>query len=121
MLAPRHFSGGVAVNSMKAIRCSLPRGRPYDDRALALAKRLIPDLPSWLNPPTSEKRWMILWAAIGMELAEKESEFGWGPGRRPGSKNKQLALSPLPDALRKRRQRQRGGLRLVDLIRWDKK
>jgi hypothetical protein len=86
---------------------------------LALAKRLIPDLP--LNPPTSEKHWMMLWAAIGMELAESEREFGWGPGRRPGSKNKQLALSPTSDAARKRRQRQRRALRLIDLIKWDKK
>jgi len=70
---------------MKAKKCALPRGTLYDDRALALTQRLIQDLPHWLNPPASEKQWMILWAAIGMELAEKEPEFGWGPGRRPGS------------------------------------
>jgi hypothetical protein len=90
---------------MKPIRQTLPRGAPYDERALALAKRLIPDLPPWLNPPASEKRWMILWAAIGMELAEKEPEFGWGPGRRPGSKSAFQQKIVTPAAVRQRRSR----------------
>jgi hypothetical protein len=85
---------------------TLPRGTPWDDRAPVLAKRLIPDLPSWLDPPTSEKQWMMLWAAIGMELAEKEPEFGWGPGRHLGSVNKEpLAYTENAQTRYKRRVR----------------
>jgi hypothetical protein len=99
----------------------LPRGIGYEERALALAKRLGLDVPS---EPLTDAQWLALWAAIGkvllpikppeprtlqtlcadagMYLAElTEPEF------RPGDKNKQLALSPTRDALRKRRQRQR--------------
>ena len=79
----------------------------WDDRAVVLAKRLIPDLPSWLNPPTTEKRWMMLWACISQELAEKEREFGWGPGRHEGSVNKKLAETDNPQTLYKRRVRKR--------------
>gem|GEM_PF-5600435 len=55
-----------------------------------------------------------------MELAEKKPEFRWGPGRHPGSKNKQLAPahSLTPEGRRKRQQRQ--PKKLIDLIRWDK-
>jgi hypothetical protein len=90
---------------MKTAKHALPRGTPYDERTLALARRLVPELPLWLNPPRSEKHRMMLWAVIGMELAEKEPEFGWGPGRRPGSSNKELAPTSSKDVLRKRRQR----------------
>jgi hypothetical protein len=83
---------------------TLPRGTPYDERAVILARRLIADLPSSLNPPTSEKQWMILWASIGQELAEKEPEFLWGPGRRPS--NRSYSLSPNKDAIRQRRHRE---------------
>ena len=81
-----------------------PIGTPRDDRAITLAKRLIPDLPSWLNPPASEKHWMMLWAAIGEELAEKEPEFRFPLGRPPGSRNKQPMpyVKLTPDAKRKR-------------------
>jgi hypothetical protein len=71
---------------------------------------LIPDLPPWLNPPTSKEHWMMLWASIGQELAEKEPEFSWGPGRRPGSKSQKprlLAQTVSDAAKRKRRERER--------------
>jgi hypothetical protein len=101
---------------MKTIKHTLAPGTPYDERALVLAKRLIGDLPSWLNPPTSEKRWMILWAVIGMELAEKEPEFGWGPGRRLGSKSTFQQKVVTPAAIRQRRSRatRSSKLRLLD-------
>ena len=102
---------------MKATKRALLRGTPYDERALALARRLIPELPLWLNPPRSEKHWIMLWACIGQELAEAQPEFGWGRGRRPKS---DAELSK--DARRKRRQRERHAppKMLWDLIRWDK-
>jgi hypothetical protein len=75
----------------------------FNDRALALAKRLIPDLPPRFDPPKSEHSWMTLWAAIGQELAMKEPEFGWGGGRHAGSMNKKLADTKDKQVLYKRR------------------
>jgi hypothetical protein len=92
---------------MTAKQRTLPRGTPWDDRALVLAKRLIPDLPPWLDPPTSQHSWMTLWAAIGQELAEKEPEFAWGRGRRPGSKSKAQQKVVTSGAIRVRRHRAR--------------
>jgi hypothetical protein len=77
----------------------------WDDRALVLAKRLIPDLPSWLDPPTTDRHRMMLWACIGQGLAEKEREFGWGGGRREGSVNKKLAETANAQTRYKRRYR----------------
>jgi hypothetical protein len=83
---------------------TLKRGTAYDVRVIALAKHLGLDPPEQL----SATQWIRLWALIGMELAEKyEPEFGWGPGRRPGSPNKQLAHTSSKDVLRKREQRLR--------------
>jgi hypothetical protein len=86
---------------------TLPRGTSWDDRAWVLAKRLIPDLPPRLDPPKSQHSWMALWAAIGMELAEKEPEFGWGPGRHEGSVNKKLAETKDPQVRYKRQYREK--------------
>jgi hypothetical protein len=87
---------------------TLPRGTSWDDRALVLAKRLIPDLPAWLDPPKSDKHRMMLWAVIGQELAEKEPEFAWGPGRRPGSRNKLLIDASLITEEGRKKRRKRG-------------
>lgn len=90
---------------MKSTKRTFARGTPYEERAIALAIRL-----GLIDPPTrplseiSEEGWKKLWFAIGQELAEEQPEFGWGPGRRPGSSNKQLKPAS-KDALRKRRQR----------------
>src|SRR5262245_60652337 len=103
---------------------TLPRGTPYDERAMALAKRLgvnIPPLPltnaQWVTLWAEIGRKLLpferpepatlkqLWAEIGMFLAEeKEPEFRWGKGRRPGSKSS-VPASDHPDAIRKRRSR----------------
>jgi hypothetical protein len=83
----------------------------YDDRVLVVAKRLILDLPPWLNPPTSPHSQMTLMAAIGLELIEKEPEFGWGGGRHVGSVNKELAETSNPKTLYKRRKRELERLR----------
>jgi hypothetical protein len=82
----------------------------WDERTLALARRLIPDLPPWLDPPKSDKHWMMLWASIGQELAEKEPEFAWGKGRRPGSKSSRLATNITPAGIRKRRSRAKSAI-----------
>jgi hypothetical protein len=97
--------GGDGGFRMAGKQRTLPRGAPWDERALALARRLIPDLPQWLNPPTSEKHWMMLWASIGQELAEKEPEFAWGRGRKIGSKSRVQQAIVTPGAIRKRRSR----------------
>ncbi|MGO9329588.1 MAG: hypothetical protein ACLQJ0_15880 [Steroidobacteraceae bacterium] len=108
---------------------TLPRGTAYEERAIALAKRLGIDTP---QQPFTDAQWLTLWAGIGkvllrieppeprtlktlwadvgMYLAEiSEPEFEWGPGRRPGSRNKQLAPADrlTPAGLHKRRQRQK--------------
>jgi hypothetical protein len=80
-------------------------GLSWDERAVVLAKRLIPDLPSWLDSPKTEKHWIMLWACIGQELAEKEPEFTWGRGRHLGSLNKKLPTTTNPQTLYKRRYR----------------
>jgi hypothetical protein len=81
-------------------------GLGWDGRAVVLAKRLIPDdPPSWLDPPKTEKHWIMLWACIGQELAEKEPEFTWGRGRHPGSRNKKLAPTTNAGTLYKRKAR----------------
>ena len=105
----------------------VPRNLTHEERALALAKRLKIEIPA---QPLTSSQWVtlwgsigkillpieppepstlrLLWADIGMYLAERdEPEFQWGPGRRPGSKNKQLTPSPTKEAMRKRRQRER--------------
>ena len=84
---------------------TLPRGTPWDVRALALAKRLIPDLPPWLDPPTTDKHWMMLWACLGQELVEKEPEFLWGRGRRLNSKSRVQQTVVTSGAVRMRRRR----------------
>jgi hypothetical protein len=115
---------------MKSTKRTLPRGTAYERRAIALAKRLGIELPpqpltnaQWLKvwveigkallptePPKPETL-NQLWADIGMYLAElRESEFQWGPGRKPGSKSsKPRALVPgvSKAALRQRRSRER--------------
>jgi hypothetical protein len=60
-----------------------------------------------------------LWAEIGMFLAEeKEPEFQWGPGRRPGSKSSFPQPKVVtPAAIRQRRSRAKR--RLVSLIKRD--
>jgi hypothetical protein len=64
---------------MRKKQSTLPRGVSWDERALALGRRL------GFPPPTSPTEWIRLWALIGMELAEEQPEFAWGRGRRPGS------------------------------------
>ena len=44
---------------------TLPRARLGRSQLSALAKRLIPDLPPWLDPPTTDKHWMMLRACLG--------------------------------------------------------
>ena len=56
----------------------IPRSASYDERMLALAKRLGYKVPA---PPLSATQWIRLWAYVGTELADKEPEFGPGPGR----------------------------------------
>ena len=124
MLAPRAtFYGGVAV-AMTSSKRTLRRGTPYDERAIALARRLGIEFP--LNPlmlwveigkallptePPKPATLNQLWADIGMYLAElREPEFQWGPGRKSGSKSsKPRVLVPgvSKAALRQRRSRQR--------------
>ena len=96
---------------MKSKKRTLPRDKSYDERAIALAIRL-----GLIDPPTgpiseiTEPGWKRLWFAIGQELADKEPEFQWGPGRRPGSKSKKprlLSDNVSPDTIRKRRSRQK--------------
>jgi hypothetical protein len=115
---------------MKSTKRTLLRGTAYEQRAIALAKRLGIEIPrqpltnaQWLKvwveigkallpiaPPKPETL-NQLWADIGMYLAElREPEFQWGPGRRPGSKsNKPRVLVPgvSKAALRQRRSRER--------------
>jgi len=91
---------------------TLPRSADYDSRAIALARRL------GFNPPPqplSDDQWEGLFAYIGVALAEKEPEFQWGQGRRPGSKNKQQnpVAMVTKQALKRRRRREP---RLIDLI-----
>jgi hypothetical protein len=106
---PRDGADGGPV--MTAKQRTLPRGTPYDERAIALARRLgisIPPLPLnheqcvtlWVEigkallpfEPPEPSTLRQLWAEVGMFLAEaKEPEFAWGRGRRPGCKNKVLA------------------------------
>jgi hypothetical protein len=115
---------------MQSKKRTLPRGTDYNERAIALAQRLGIDIPAqpltnaqfgllWLEigkvllpfeqpePATLQQ----LWAEIGMFLAEeKEPEFAWGRGRRPGSKARkprELVEIVSADAKRKRRQRER--------------
>jgi hypothetical protein len=123
MLAPRHFCGGVAV-VMKSSKRTLRRGMPYDERAIALARRLGIEIP--LNPlmlwveigkallptePPKPATLNQLWADIGMYLAElREPEFQWGRGRRPGSKSRKprtLVDAVSQAAIRQRRSRER--------------
>ena len=130
MLAPRAtFCGGAAV-IMKSTKRTLRRGTAYEQRAVALAKRLGIEMPrqpltdaQWLQVwvqigkallPTEPPRPQTLnqlWADVGMFLAElREPEFQWGPGRRPGSKSKKprvLVPSVSKAALRQRRSRER--------------
>ena len=127
MFAPRpNMQRGVAV----MMKRTLPRGATYEDRALALAKRLNIDTPA---QPLTNAQWTELWASIGkvlltieppepvtlktlwadvgIFLAElREPEFQWGPGRRPGSKaRKRRILVPnvTQEAIRQRRSRAR--------------
>ena len=109
---------------MKSSKRTLRRGTPYDERAIALAKRLGIEIP--LNPlmlwveigkallPTQSPKPATLnqlWADVGMYLAElHEPEFQWGPGRRPGSKSKKpriLVPGVSKAALRQRLSRER--------------
>ena len=101
---------------MKSTKRTLPRGTPYDERAIALAIRL-----RLIDPPTrplsdiTEEGWKQLWFAIGMELAEKEPEFKFGRGRRPGSKSRKprVLVSTVSDAA-KRQRRHREKKRAAD-------
>lgn len=92
------------------IKRTLPRGTPYDERAIALAVRLrLIDQPTRPLSDITEEGWKRLWFAIGLELAEKQPEFRLGHGRLPGSKNKQLApASSNTQAQRRRRERLKG-------------
>jgi hypothetical protein len=109
---------------------TLPRGTAYDEHALALAKRLGIETPP---QPLTNSQWVTvwaeignallpfeppepatlkqLWAEIGMLLAEeREPEFAWGRGRRPGSKSRKprmLATTVSDAAIRQRRSRER--------------
>jgi hypothetical protein len=114
---------------MSSIKRTLPRDKSYEERAIALASRLGIETP---KQPLTGAQWsalwakigkgllrieppepltlQILWADVGMYLAEKEPEFQWGPGRRPGSKSRKprkLAKIVSDDAKRKRRQREK--------------
>jgi hypothetical protein len=115
---------------MKSTKRTLPRGTVYEQRAIALAKRLGIETPrqpltnaEWLKvwveigkallptePPKPETL-NQLWAEIGMYLAElREPEFQWGPGRRPGSKSRKprvLVPNVTKAAIRQRRARER--------------
>ena len=107
-LAPRDLSATVQRWIMKSPKRWLPRGTEYNERAIALAKQLEIDIPPqpltnaqfvslWAEigkvllpfEPPEPVTLQQLWAEIGMFLAEeKEPEFAWGRGRRPGSKYK---------------------------------
>ena len=95
----------------------IPRSATYNDRAIALAKRLGFTIPP---QPLSATHWIRLWADIGMELAEKEPEFGPGRGRRRGSKSRNLSSLVTPAAIRKRRQRETTLYKLLHVARRDK-
>jgi hypothetical protein len=82
----------------------LPRGTPWEERGIALAKRLGVCIPPEPRTATSMIR---MWAEIGMELADQEPEFGWGPGRPKGSNLLHESRSMTPAAIRKRRQREK--------------
>jgi hypothetical protein len=115
---------------MTAKQRTLPRGTPYHQRAIALAKRrgiAIPPLPlnddQWITlwveigkallpfEPPEPASLRQLWAEVGMFLAEqKEPEFVWGKGRRPGSKSRKprtLVSGVSAAAIRQRRSRER--------------
>jgi len=114
----------VVIVKRRSARSQFLRNVDHDERAIVLARRLGIDIP---EQPLTATQWVtlwasigkvllpievppatleILWADIGMYLAERDQpEFQWGPGRRPGSENKQLAAQPNKDAQRKRRQR----------------
>jgi hypothetical protein len=76
----------------------------WDERGIRLARRLGFEPP----PSPSATQLIRMWALIGMELAEKEPEFGWGGGRRIGSANKKLAHTDNPKTLYKRKKRAAG-------------
>jgi hypothetical protein len=59
-----------------------PRSATYEERTNALTKRLGLNVPS---QPLTATQWIRLWAEIGMELAEQQSEFRF-KGRRKGFK-----------------------------------
>lgn len=127
--APRHQLRRrwiAVVMKLSSAPPPITRNSTYDERAIALARRLGIDIPS---PPLTGAQWQALWAGIGkvllrieppepltlqalwadvgMHLAERsEPEFQWGAGRRLGSKNKQVAPVVTKEAQRKRRQRQ---------------
>jgi hypothetical protein len=114
IMARRRKTRDVDLRALLSRR-TLPRGTPWDDRAVVLAQRLLFPLPSWLNPPRTEEHWMMLWAAIGQELAVQEPEFGWGKGRKPGSRNRKLQTANLePSTIRVRRFRAKRRVTNID-------
>jgi hypothetical protein len=115
---------------MKSTKRTLPRDAAYEQRAVALAKRLGIEMPpqpltnaQWLTvwakigkallpiEPPEPRTITELWADIGMYLAElREPEFQWGPGRRLGSKSQKpriLVPNVSKVAIRQRRSRAR--------------
>jgi hypothetical protein len=120
---------------MKKPRPMFPRGVPYDTRTKALIERLGINVPlgalltgeGWayheklwaqigkallsVDPFEPEKLTLeLLWAEIGMHMAEEhEPEFAGAPGRPRGTKgiSKQLKPFPSKDAARQRRSRAR--------------
>jgi len=116
--------------NLPSARPRIPRTATYEERAIALAKRLGIDIPrepltdaQWLTlwvgigkmllriEPPAPRTLQTLWADIGMYLAElSEPEFQWGPGRRPGSKSRKprtLVHAVSQAAIRQRRSRER--------------
>lgn len=129
---------------MKKRPRTLPRGTSYDERAIALAKRLRIEIPP---QPLTGAQWVTLWAEIGKALfpleppepvtlrqlwadigmhraEEREPEFQWGRGRQQGSMNKQHKayelLDPESQAQRDYRWRQRLRKSGKHLVRPDK-
>jgi hypothetical protein len=96
---------------------NLPKSATYEERLIALAKRLGYKVPA---QPLTDTHWITLWAWIGTELAQKEPEFSWGRGRRLGSKSRALSPSVTPAAIRKRRQRAKRRITIMDLLKRDK-
>jgi hypothetical protein len=110
---------------MKSVKRTLPRSMAYEQRAIALARRLgieVPPQPltnaQWLTvwaeigkvllpiEPPEPRTLQTLWADVGMYLAElNEPEFQWGPGRRPGSKTSFEQKVVTAAAIRQRRSR----------------